>query len=272
MVRRARDAGLDCIALTDHDTVAGVAEAVEEGDRLGIRVLAGCEFSVQVAWGEMHLLGYGLPVDDPTVETFLADARAMRMERARRIVGHLQAWGMDIELDHVLDEAGSAAVGRPHVARALVRLGKVGDVEAAFHEFLGQGRRAYVEKVLPTLRAVADLVHGAGGIVAAAHLRDRGSRTVLRMLMDDGMDGVEVVHPSHSPDITGQLDRAAKDLGLLRTGGSDWHGDADVSDHGQIGGCTIPMEWVEALPLGGNRGGAEGVGLRAEGKGLRAEG
>lgn len=257
MVRHAREAGLACIALTDHDTVAGVAEAMAEGDRCGVRVLAGCEFSVQVAWGEMHLLGYGLPVGDPAVEAFLVDARNMRLERARRMVGHLQAWGMDIELSHVMEEAGGAAVGRPHVARALVRRGKVVDVEAAFQEFLGQGRRAYVEKVLPTLRDVADLVHGAGGVVAAAHLRDRGSRTVLRMLMEDGMDGVEVVHPSHSPEIRAQLDRAARALGLLRSGGSDWHGDTGAGDHGQIGGHFVPMEWVDALtdgPAPGNSG------------------
>jgi 3',5'-nucleoside bisphosphate phosphatase len=250
VVRRAHSAGLRVMALTDHDSVAGVAEAVAEGTRLGVRVIAGCEFSVRVAWGEMHLLGYFLPVGDRGVEEFLEEARTRRLERAHQIVAHLQAWGVDIEPEDVLAEAGSAALGRPHVARALVRLGKVPDMTAAFDEFLGQGRRAYVEKVLPTLAEVADLVHAVGGVVSAAHLRDRASKTVLAMLRDDGLDAVEVRHPGHSPDLTARVDEAARSLGLLRSGGSDWHGDGGGDPEAAIGEPSVPLTWVEALEAG----------------------
>ncbi len=247
MVRRAHAAGVVAIALTDHDTVDGVTEAVAEGQRLGLRVVSGCEFSVRVAWGEMHLLGYFLPLGDGAIERFLATARRQRLDRARLIVEHLQAWGVDITPEEVLAEAGNAAVGRPHVARALVRLGKVSNVTAAFDEFLGQGRRAYVEKVLPSLAEVAHLVHRAGGIVSAAHLRDRASRTMLEMLRADGLDGVEVRHPSHSPDMAAHIGAVAERLGLLRTGGSDWHGDAAAEAQAPIGAGNVPLEWLQEM-------------------------
>ncbi|HEX9894514.1 MAG TPA: PHP domain-containing protein [Gemmatimonadales bacterium] len=246
VVQRAWEAGLDIIALTDHDTLDGLTEALEAGQRLGVRVICGCEFSVRVAWGEMHLLGYFLPPAHPAIERFLIDARQMRFDRARQMVESLQAWGVAISVDDVLAEAGDASIGRPHVARALVRLGKVPDVATAFDEFLGLGRRAYVEKVLPDLALVADLVHGAGGLVSAAHLRDRANRTTLSRLMLDGLDAVEVRHPRHPPEFTAMLDGLAGSLGLLRTGGTDWHGDErDPACH--LGAWAVPVEWVMAM-------------------------
>ena len=247
VVRRAHAAGLAAIALTDHDTVAGVAEARAEGDRLGVRVISGCEFSVKVAWGEMHLLGYFLPVEDPVIERFLLGERAMRLNRAHRMVESLQAWGVDIVPEDVLSEAGNAAVGRPHVARALVRLGKVRDVPAAFDEFLGLGRRAYVEKTLPSLAGVADLVHRAGGVVSAAHLRDRANRATLQLLQADGLDAVEVRHPRHSAELRAQIEEIARQLGLLPTGGTDWHGPGHDEGLLPLGSDAVPMAWLEAL-------------------------
>ena len=238
---------MSAIALTDHDTIAGVAAAMAEGERRGVQVIAGCEFSVKVAWGEMHLLGYFLPLDDPEISGFLERERAMRMNRARKMVESLQAWGVDIGEADVMAEAGQAAVGRPHVARALVRLGKVADVSAAFDEFLGQGRRAYVEKVLPSLPEVAELVHRAGGIVSAAHLKDRANRAGLQMLKADGLDAVEVRHPRHSAELQGQIEEIARVLGLVRTGGTDWHGPGHDEVLLPIGACAVPMDWVDAM-------------------------
>ena len=247
VVRHAHAAGLAAMALTDHDSVAGVAEAQAEGERLGVRVVSGCEFSVKVAWGEMHLLGYFLPVTDPAIERFLEGERAMRLDRARRMVESLQAWGVDIGPEDVLAEAGNAAVGRPHVARALVRLGKVRDVPAAFDEFLGIGRRAYVEKVLPSLAEVADLVHRAGGVVSAAHLRDRANRATLQLLKADGLDAVEVRHPRHSAELRAQIEESARQLDLLPTGGTDWHGPGHDEGLLPLGTDAVPMEWLAAL-------------------------
>ena len=247
MVERARRAGLAALALTDHDTIAGVPEAIGAGRRHGVRVISGCEFSVRVAWGEMHLLGYFVPPGNAEVDDFLRRACEHRLDRARLIVEHLQAWGVDIRTEDVMREAGNAAVGRPHVARALVRLGKVRDVHAAFDEFLGMGRRAYVEKVLPGMREVADLVHRVGGLVSAAHLRDRISRATLTMLKADGLDAVEVRHPSHSPELAINAEAIARTLDLLPTGGSDWHGDQAAEAQCPLGGEAVPLAWLQAL-------------------------
>ena len=238
--------GLAAFALTDHDTLDGLPEAIAAGERLGVRVVGGCEFSVRVSWGEMHLLAYFLDPGDAAIEAFLSAARKDRIERAFKMVEHLRAWGVEITEADVMAEAGNAAVGRPHVARALVRRGTVPDIQAAFEHFLGQGRRAYVEKSLPPFAEVAALVHASGGVVSAAHLRDRGTRTALTVLKAEGLDAVEVRHPRHPPEVTAHLSDLAGVLGLLRTGGSDWHG--DDHDEGRIlGSSAVPGDWLTAL-------------------------
>lgn len=248
VVRRAADVGLVAMALTDHDTIAGVPEAVTEGERLGVRVVAGCEFSVAAPWGEMHVLGYHLPVGDGEVGDFLEHCREGRVTRSRRMVGALQAWGVDIEHEDVEAEAAGGAIGRPHVARVLVRRGKVESVDEAFNLYLGRGRPGYVDKVLPSFREVADLVHRAGGLVSAAHLRDRATRSFLSTLQREGLDAVEALHPSHSPDTRTRITANASALGLLTTGGSDWHGGGGA-DHSRsaMGSESVPAAWLEAM-------------------------
>ena len=248
VVEAAAAAGLTAIALTDHDTTAGLAEARTAGARLGVRVIGGCEFSVAAPWGEMHLLGYFLEPDDPEIEAFLATARRGRVARGRAMVSALRGLGVPIALTDVEREAGGGALGRPHVARALQRLGVVPTVQAAFDRYLGRNRPAYVEKVLPTLGEVADLVHRRGGIVSAAHLKSHGTREVLVALQADGLDAVEVRHPSHDGDRVAILTDAALALDLGRTGGSDWHGDEDgVGTHAALGSQQVPEAWLPAL-------------------------
>jgi predicted metal-dependent phosphoesterase TrpH len=248
VVRRAAELGLGAIALTDHDTVNGVAEALAEGERAGVRVVSGCEFSTAAPWGEMHVLGYFLPADDPMLNAFLARCREDRVRRAREMVEGLQAWGVDVSFEHVAAEAGGAAIGRPHLARVLVRLGKVVSVEDAFREWLGRGRPAYVEKALPAFREVADLVHSVGGIVSAAHLKERATRATLTVFREDGLDALETRHPSHRGDTRARLTALAATLGLLRTGGSDWHGEENgEGGHAMLGSQDVPAEWLDTL-------------------------
>lgn len=240
--------GLVAIALTDHDSVAGVAEAVAEGRRLGVRVIGGCEFSVSAPWGEMHLLSYFLSPDSPGLEGFLTEARVKRQSRAAEMVTLLRGMGVELSLDDVLAESGGGAVGRPHVGRALIRRGAVKGLNEAFDRYIGRGKRAYVPKVLPTLGEVCELVHQAGGITSAAHLKDRGSRASLRRFKEAGLDAVETRHPSHHPEVRAALTDLALELGLLRTGGSDWHGDGLAGEsHGAMGSQTVPAEWLPPL-------------------------
>jgi predicted metal-dependent phosphoesterase TrpH len=248
VVDRARAARLAAISLTDHDTVAGVPAAAAAGERLGVRVVSGCEFSTAAPWGEMHVLGYFLPTDSPALEAFLERCRADRMRRARAMVDRLRDLGVTLDFEDVLRQARGGAVGRPHVARAIVRGGGAGGMSEAFDRYIGRGRPAFVEKVLPTFPEVADLVHSVRGIVSVAHLKDRGTRSFLERLKGDGLDAVETRHPSHDPDTRARLTDIALALGLLRTGGSDWHGDPEPGEsHGAIGSQEVPLEWLERL-------------------------
>lgn len=248
VVRRAAAAGVAAVALTDHDTLAGVPAAIEAGAHVGLRVVSGCEFSVAAPWGEMHVLGYFLPPGSVALERFLADCRADRERRGRAMVERLHRVGVALGEEDVLAEAVGGAIGRPHVARALVRRGHVSTVGEAFDRYLARGRPAFVDKTLPTFAAVAALVHQVGGIVAAAHLKERGTRTLLQNLRSQGLDAVETRHPSHDPDQRARLTDLALELGLLRTGGSDWHGESiGDEDHGTIGSEHVPITWLERI-------------------------
>jgi len=248
VVARASLAGLKAMALTDHDTLEGVPAAIAAGNRLGIRVIAGCEFSTTAPWGEMHVLGYFLPLGWAPLEEFLSHCRADRERRGADIVTRLNTLGVALKMDDVLAESRGGSVGRPHVARALLRTGMVRSVQEAFDRYIGWHRPAFVEKRLPSFAEVAELVHTAGGVLSAAHLKDRGTRNILAGLKAQGLDAVETRHPVHDPDQRARLTEIARQLGMHRSGGSDWHGDdPSLPPSGQIGGQDVPAEWLDAL-------------------------
>ena len=164
------------------------------------------------------------------------------------MVRHLRRLGVAIELADVVRVADGGALGRPHVARVLVQRGASVDMNDAFARYLGRGRPAYVEKPLPTLQQVTELVHATGGVAVAAHLGDHGSEGQIRQFQEQGLDGLEVRHPSHSRGIERRLTGIAHRVGLAISGGSDWHGDTEIGDsHAPLGGLDIPMEWLEKL-------------------------
>lgn len=260
VVRLAAAAGLQLVALTDHDTIGGVAEARAAGAELGVRIVAGCEFSVAAPWGELHLLGYFLPTDRPALTAFLEAQRGQRAARMQEIVRRLRGVGVTLTLDEVGQAAAGGALGRPHAARTLVARGVVADVGEAFDRFLRRGRPAYVPKVLPALSQVTQLVSALGGVTSAAHLKERATGATMRRLRRDGVDAVEVRHPSHPPLLEERIGALADDLGLLRTGGTDWHGEAEVAAEGRaaLGAITVPEAWVDALEQLHRKRGAEG--------------
>ena len=247
VVRHAADSGLETIALTDHDTIDGVEEATSAGAKLGIRVVPGCEFSVGVSWGEMHLLGYFLPADNADLAEFLEDQRDMRLRRARRMVDRLRRLGQKVTLDDVLAEAMHGAVGRPHVARALVRRGEVGSVNQAFLKYLRSGRPAFVPKELPSIEEVTGIIRQLGGVSSAAHLASRATPAVLAELRERGLDAVEARHPSHDEVRSQRIEKWADAAGLLKTGGTDWHGPSEEPDRAPLGGIVVPEEWLRDM-------------------------
>jgi predicted metal-dependent phosphoesterase TrpH len=249
VARRAAAAGLAALALTDHDTTAGVPEARAAGAALGLRVVTGCEFSVAAPWGEMHLLAYCLPDADPELDAFLAEQRALRVSRMVEIVRRLNAAGIPVALTEVTMLAPGAAVGRPHAARALVARGVVRDLAEAFDRYLGKGRAAYVPKRLPAMAEVTRLVRRVGGVTAAAHLKGRGTAPSLARLRDAGVDGVEVRHPAHDRELEDRLALLARHGAMLPTGGSDWHGEADAAsrDRAPLGTIEVPLSWLDDI-------------------------
>jgi len=248
VVRLAAQAGLAAIGLTDHDTMAGIEPGRRAAVALGVRVVSGCEFSVKVDWGEMHLLGYAMPDDDPELIETLARMRTNRSDRGRAMVAAIRKCGIALDYADVVGTAAGAAVGRPHVARALIARGAVRNLEEAFDRFLGRGRPAFVPKVLPALEEITSLIRRAGGVSSVAHPKDRATRQALVDWRSQGVDAVEVRHPSHSAPVRANLERWASELGLLTTGGSDSHGEAAASpSHSVVGGERIPIEWVDRV-------------------------
>ena len=253
VVEHAASLGLEAIALTDHDTVEGCFPAVLAGKKTGVRVIAGCEFSVAAPWGEMHLLAYFLPCENTRLAKFLTDQQAMRGRRACSIVERLADLGIVVNLEDVLAKAKGGVVGRPHIARALVDKGAVFDVSGAFRKYLGAKRPAFVPKTLPALADVTMLVRSMGGVTSAAHLRSRATKATLSGLHSAGVDAVEVVHPAHIEVVANKISSLALETGLLRTGGSDWHGEDSVEvASALLGGGEVPGEWlaeIESLHL-----------------------
>lgn len=240
VVREAHKTGLSAIALTDHDTTAGLAEAVDEGRRLGIRVVPGVELSAVEDDHETHILGLHLG-DTTPIDAKLSELRDMRRTRAAKIVDLLNEHGVRITFEAVLEQAGGAAIGRPHVARALIAEGWAVDSRDAFDRYLASGRPGFAPKEQLTMRDAIAIIHSAGGLAIVAHPGQNGTRDRVEALMRDGLDGVEVRHPSHSNEDVIRLMALVEHFGLVPSGGSDWHG---VPGPRTLGVMKVPMEWL----------------------------
>ena len=242
VVRAAKRASLSAIALTDHDTIDGVAEAREAGDERGVEVIAGVELSAFEDDRETHLLGLHLS-DLAAIEGSLATFRSARRIRAERIVATLNDLGVPVTLDAVMAEAGTGAIGRPHIARALIAGGWARDSREAFDRYLGFRKPAFVPKHTLGLADAIQLVHAAGGIAILAHPGGTGMRAWLETLAALGLDGVEVRHPGHSAEDIARLGALADHLDLVPSGGSDWHG--ATSGPRMLNVMRVPHEWLD---------------------------
>jgi len=241
VVAHARAVGLAAIALTDHDAVDGVADATLAGDRLGVRVIAGVELSAFEGNRELHLLGLHL-ADTTGMESGLVELRTARRSRAEEIVRRLNLHNVPVTVDAVMAEAGEGAIGRPHVARAMIAGGWVRDQREAFDKFLGAGRPAFVDKLRLTVADAIAMVHRAGGIAVWAHPGQEGVRARVEPLAALGLDGIEVRHPSHSAEDLARLGALTDFFGLVPSGGSDWHGATEGPR--TIGNQRVPFDWL----------------------------
>ncbi|MEU3897816.1 PHP domain-containing protein [Streptomyces sp. NPDC045251] len=229
LVRKAAAAGLDVVALTDHDTTRGHAEAVAALPE-GLTLVTGAELSCRVAGISMHMLAYLFDPEEPTLLAERELVRDDRVPRAKGMVAKLNALGVPVTWEQVARIAGDGSVGRPHVATALVELGVVPTVGDAFTEdWLADGGRAFVEKHETDPFDALRLIKAAGGVAVFAHpAAAKRGRTVPEATIADlaaaGLDGIEVDHMDHDADARARLRGLAKELGLLVTGSSDYHG------------------------------------------------
>ncbi|OKP92017.1 phosphatase [Paenibacillus helianthi] len=253
-VRLAYEKGLAAVAITDHDTVAGVAEALEAGRKCGITVVPGVEISTRAGGKEIHVLGYFMDTEQELFLSRLAEQRDTRAQRNEAIIAKLQGLGIDITLDQVTAGIGrelkpDESVGRPHIADALVRLGAASDMRDAFDKYLAEGAAAYVSPPRITPELACDWIAEAGGAAVLAHPGIYGDDELVRGIIErSALRGIEVYHSDHGPADEERYLALAEEYGLLVTGGSDFHGARQgVVFHGEIGSVSVPVAVLERL-------------------------
>lgn len=225
LVAKASARGLQGLSVTDHDTLRGVESAAREAESRSLHFVPGIELSVTVEETEIHLLAYGFDPSHSPLRKHLQTMQRAREERAWEMIERLRALGLEIDDDGLREEIRSThAVGRPHVAAVLVREGHVGSMQQAFEQYLGNSGPGYVSKPSFPAAEALTIIHAAEGIGVLAHPGHWTSSSHIRHLVDVGLDGIEIYHPSHDASLRGYYQRLANGYDLLTTGGSDYHG------------------------------------------------
>ncbi len=246
LIELAMEKGLHAVSLTDHDSLDGVGEFMAAGKEKGIETISGVELSAEFDGRDLHILGYGVDPDNEGFQDVLRKFRDARHQRGIKIVEKLKALGIDIEPAEVLAKACGGALGRPHIAAVLLEKGVVSRIGDAFDRYIADGGPAYVAKYKMTPSQAIEYVHAAGGLAFVAHpgifLENMEE---IEALVSKGFDGVEVFHPSHKGNVTGELQEIARRRGLLMSGGSDFHG--FNGKHMPVGAVTVPYELLEKI-------------------------
>ncbi len=246
-VQRAAKLGLKIISITDHDTVGGIDEALAEARKFpGLMVIPGIEMGADVPWGEMHILGYFV---DPYSATFcqqLEMLRNSRITRTQKMVSRLADMGISLNWEHVMSIAAGASIGRPHIAQAILERGYVTILQEAFEKYIGDDSPAYVQREKLGPIETLELIMEAGGLPVLAHpAKTENLDSILDELKPAGLVGMEVYYKDYSPQTRDRLAGIADKHGLIRCGGSDYHGFED--DGNEIGRSGVPQETVGQL-------------------------
>jgi predicted metal-dependent phosphoesterase TrpH len=243
----AAQAGLSAISLTDHDTVEGIVEAVAAARPFpSLAVIPGVEVSTDTPGGEVHILGYFINDQDAVLRPSLEKMRLSRIARARGMVEKLRRLGMAIEWPRVQEIAGRGAIGRPHVAQALLEKGYVSSLREAFTRYIGRDGVAYVEREKMTPGEAVQLIRQADGLPVLAHpFTVTDPETIIRELIPAGLKGLEVYYNNYTPEQTRALAALARRYNLVPSGGSDFHGIVDMET--PLGGVYVPPDTVQRL-------------------------
>ncbi len=254
IIAMAHKADVRALAITDHDILTGLPDAVEAARPLGIDVIPGVEISSRFDDDELHILGYYFDPADPTLLARLKTLRESRHRRNPLIVERLRDLGVSLTHDEVRELAGTDAVGRPHIARLLMEKGHVKTAKEAFDRYLARGKAAYVARELPEPTEAIRWIRDAGGVAVLAHplwVKRTGEalRKLCEKLKEAGLGGIEVHYSTHTPQQTSDFLNLARHLDLLVTGGSDYHGltKPDIEVGTGRGNLTVPDKLLEPL-------------------------
>lgn len=225
LIDLAKKNDLSVISITDHDNVNGIEEAIEYGNSVGIQVIPGVEISADIDDNEIHILGYFIDHKNPEFLDFLKNSRQMRIERNEKIVNKLNDLGSKINFDNILKKVGSqTSLGRPHIAMELYDEGFVKTYYEAFFKYIGDDKTAYVRKSNPDAKEVIEMISKCKGLSFIAHPGKYIRDEKLLKLTEHGLDGIEVVHPSHDKESMAYFNKIISEKFLLSSGGSDFHG------------------------------------------------
>ncbi len=233
-------------SITDHDTLCGVYKALEIKDKYDIEFIPGIEISCHEGKREFHLLAYDFDPYHDRLLNHIEILKGNRRKRAEKIIKRLDKINIKIDLDYVLQLAGDAPITRPHIAQAMLDMGKVTLFKEAFMYYLAKGKPGYVDKTGYPIKLAIEVVHQAGGVTSVAHPGYALNPDIMKKFQKYGLDGVEVIHPSHNEYIRNKLFDLATKFNMLTTGGSDYHGIHEYEE-GNFGKSIVPHLWVENI-------------------------
>lgn len=245
VVIKAKENGLDVVAIVDHDAVGGVEPAIRAGKKHNVEVVPAVELSCMVGENDIHIIGYYINYKHKKLVDRLKCIQNKRLERAKTIVERLAEQGAEVEIERVLELAGNGAVGRPHIAQALLEEGHINCYDEAFWKYIGYHCPAYVpkEKLFP--QQVIELINNFHGIAVLAHPMSYNNRSTINYLIDQGIRGLEVWRPEYSENEIKYLMNLVQSHNLLATGGTDCHGGRKGKI--LIGEVKVPYQYVQAL-------------------------
>ncbi len=249
VVELASRLNLKTIALTDHDTVDGIDEAIEASKKFGIEVIPGIEMSSDVDGRDIHVLGYNVDYQDRAFLSTLGELKRNRALRAENIIAKLRDLGLVIRMDDIRSQSDDGTLGRAHIARALLKKGYIKDIQEAFNKYIGRNGPAYVGKSAFSVSDIIGIIQGVGGVPVLAHPGISKIDNLIKGFVSDGLKGLEVFHSEHTSLDVDRYRGIAEDLGLIMTGGSDCHGLG--SSRGLImGSVFVPDHCIDDLRIG----------------------